>query len=86
MIELLYTNTFVKKVSKLNKDLTEKVFKMVDLFKNPLNHRKLKVHKLHGRFSDKHAFSVSYKIRIIFQYSEKNQAILLAVDDHDIYK
>ena len=86
MIEIFYTNTFVKRVHKLDKNLIKEILEKIEMFKNPSNHKKLDVHKLHGKLSDKYAFSVNYKVRIVFQYSEKSQAVMLAIDDHDVYK
>lgn len=86
MINLVYTKTFIKQVKRLDKSHLEEVVKKVELFKNPNNHKQLKVHKLHGRLSNKYAFSVNNKDRIIFQYASKNEVYLLTIENHDGYK
>ena len=58
----------------------------IGLFKDRKNHKILEVHKLKGRLSGFYAFSVNYKDRIVFEYASKDEAVLLAVGDHEIYK
>ncbi|MFA6158540.1 MAG: hypothetical protein WC763_02840 [Candidatus Paceibacterota bacterium] len=86
MIELLFKPSFVRTVNGLEEALVEEVFEKIELFKDPKNHDALRVHKLKGRFSDCHSFSVNYRFRIIFEYSGKKEATLLFIGDHDIYK
>ena len=85
MIDIIYTKTFLKQLKKLDKNFVEEIIKKIELFKNPENHKRLEVHKLHGRLSDKYAFSINRKDRIFFVYGLKNEAILLTVDDHNFY-
>ena len=86
MIRLLYAPSFAKQLKKLEVVLREEVFEKVELFKKESNHTLLKVHKLHGRFSDCFSFSVNYKIRVVFQYMNKNEVAILSIGNHDIYK
>ncbi len=85
MIDVFYTKTFLKKFSKLNPLLQEEVYEKIELFRMRENHQKLKVHKLKKPFEGKYAFSVNYKIRVIFTYGEKdrNRVYLLTVGTHD---
>lgn len=70
----------------LEKDLVEEAIEKIELFKNPENHKILKVHKLHGRLTGCYSFSVNYKFRIIFEYNSKKEASFLSIDDHDMYR
>ncbi|MDP3792225.1 MAG: type II toxin-antitoxin system mRNA interferase toxin, RelE/StbE family [bacterium] len=83
---ILFKPTFVRQYKSLESQLQEEVVEKIGLFKNPKNHKRLKVHKLSGHLSDRYSFSVNYKIRIVFSYLSKKEAILLALGDHDIYK
>ncbi|MCX6756526.1 MAG: hypothetical protein NTX85_04265 [Candidatus Nomurabacteria bacterium] len=85
-MEISYKPTFVKSFSKLEKDLQQEVLEKIELFRNKDNHIILKVHKLHGRFKENFSFYVNYKIRIVFMWGDKEEAILLAIGDHDLYK
>ena len=81
-----FTPKFLKMLKKVEPDIQEKAFQKLELFKDTRNHKSLEVHKLHGKFSDKYGFSVTHKIRIVFQYLEKNHTVMLSIGDHDVYK
>lgn len=78
--------SFLKNASKLPLSLQDEIYERIALFKSDSSHPFLKVHKLHGMFKDNWSFSVNYRYRIIFQYLSKDEVILLAVGDHEIYK
>lgn len=80
-----YTPSFFRQLKKLPEALQEETFEKITLFENKKNHLSLKVHKLKGRLSGKYSFSVNYQTRVVFIY-HKNNAILISVSDHDIYK
>ena len=73
-------------MNKLEKALLYEALEKIELFKNENNHKMLKVHKLHGSFSNYLSFSVNYKFRIIFRYISKSEVLFLDIGDHDIYK
>lgn len=78
-------NSFLKQFKKLPTDLKEEIVEKIELFKDPQNHTKLKLHKLNGSFSEFHAFSVNYKIRILVEFISPEHAIFLKIGNHDIY-
>jgi mRNA-degrading endonuclease YafQ of YafQ-DinJ toxin-antitoxin module len=81
-----YKPTFIRQYNKLENSLQEEVLVSIEQFKNPENHAVLRVHKLRGNMKGLLAFSVNYAIRVVFEYETKDEAVLLAVGDHDIYK
>jgi addiction module RelE/StbE family toxin len=83
-LDIEYAPSFVKQYKKLNPYLKEEVKDKIDFFKNTENHQQLKVHKLHG-MKGVYSFYVNYKIRVSFEYSDKNKKIvsLLYVGGHD---
>lgn len=83
---IIYSPKFARKLKSFEYDLQEEVIEKIELFKNSKNHKQLKVHKLHGLLKNKYGFSINYKIRIVFQYLSKQEAIFLVVGEHDIYK
>ena len=85
-MDVFYTHNFIKKLNSLPFDLQGEIVEKISLFKDRKNHKNLRVHKLHGSLADRFSFYVNYKVRIVFQYLDKNSALLLAVGDHDIYK
>ncbi len=86
MLKILYKPTFVRQYKKLSPALQEEIKEKISLFQEDPKHPFLKTHKLKGPLKDFFSFSVNYEYRIIFQYESKNQATLLAVGNHDIYK
>lgn len=84
MLKLIYAPRFVRQLKHLSHELQEEVIEKIDLFKDEQQHA-LKVHKLHGKFSDSFSFSVNYKTRIVFEYLSQDEVALLAVGDHDVY-
>ncbi len=85
LYEYVYSPKFLRALKKCNLNLKEEVYESIDLFKNEDNHKKLKLHKLTGKFEDSYAFSVNTKIRIIVQFSGSS-VFFLELGDHDIYK
>ena len=71
----------------LDEDLQDRVLEKIEEFKDKKNHKNLEVHKLHGPLKSLYSFSVNRKYRIVFQYGKnKNEAILLVVGGHEVYK
>ena len=85
-MEIIYLPSFVRQFNKLEPELQEEVLEKIRLLKKKQNHKQLKIHKLHGRLKDRYSFSVNYKFRIVFTRLSKNEAVLLAVGDHGVYK
>ena len=71
MIKIIYAPVFVKQLKKLEPSLQNEVLEKVESFKDKNNHKTLKVHKLHGKFTDCFSFSVNYNTRIVFEYLGK---------------
>ena len=86
-MELLYKASFIQELNSLEAGLQEEALEKIEAFKNPLNHKALRVHKLKGKLAMYYSFSVNYKYRIVFEWRGKGKktAVLLAIGDHDIY-
>lgn len=85
MIRVAYTPSFIKQAKALEVNVFGEAIRRIELFKNPKNHKILKVHKLHGRLKDCCAFSVNHRIRIIFEYVGKSEVLLHDVGGHEVY-
>lgn len=84
--ELYYKPSFIRELKKLPLPLQIEAKEKIILFQKNSEHSFLKTHKLKGRLSGRYSFSVNYAYRIVFNYVPNNQAVLLAIGDHDIYK
>ena len=85
MISVSYTPSFVKQAKSLEAPIFEETISKIEKFKDQKNHKSLKVHKLHGRLTDFHSFYINRNIRIIFEYTTKNDALLHDIGRHSIY-
>jgi plasmid maintenance system killer protein len=85
-MEVIYIPHFVRQFAKLNKELQNEALEKIEQFKKREDHPALAVHKLHGALAGRHAFSVNFKYRIVFQYLSKTEVVLLAIGDHDVYQ
>lgn len=85
-MDVQYKPVFIRQLKAMGKGLRDEVIEKVELFKDVRNHKPLKVHKLKGRLKGRYSFSVNYETRIVFNYLSKQEAVLLAVGDHDVYK
>ena len=85
-MKVSFLPSFARKFNRLEVALQDEVMEKIELFKDEKNHKYLKVHKLHGVLSGRYSVSVNYRTIIVFSYLSKNEAVLLAVGDHDVYK
>jgi len=86
MIQISFKASFLRQLNKLEKALAEEALEKIEILKDRENHKKLKVHKLHGGFSGCFSFSVNYRTRIIFEYLSDKEIALLYIGDHDLYE
>ncbi len=84
-MKIIFAPVFMKQFRALEDELREEVRIKIELFKNPINHERLKVHKLHGKLQGCYSFSVNYRFRVVFEYVSKNEVAMLYTGDHDIY-
>jgi len=86
-MEIGYRPRFIRQLNELEPALREEVIKKIEEFKNPANHRRLRVHALKGRLEGFYSFSVNYKHRVVFTWVGKGKQLagLEAVGDHDVY-
>lgn len=81
-----FSPQFKRHFKKLDPQLKEEVLEKIELFKDQKNHTQLKIHKLKGRLNGTYSFSVNYQTRILFEYFSEDEAVLLVVGNHDVYK
>jgi addiction module RelE/StbE family toxin len=86
MFRVSFKPSFVREAKRLEYALFEELLEKIELLKDKKNHSSLKVHKLHGKLRGFWSFSVTYKVRVVFQFESENEIVLLAVGDHDVYR
>ena len=87
-VKVSFKPSFLRELKKLEPALQDEAREKIELFKNPAKHAALRVHKLKGRMTGRMSFSVNYRYRIVFKYTDtsKREGVLLAIGDHDVYR
>ena len=85
-INVCFKPSFIRHFNKFPRDFQDEVIEKIELFKNINNHHLLKVHKLKGKLKKFYGFSVDFQNRVVFDYISKNEAVLLMIGDHNVYK
>lgn len=81
-----YSTSFIRQFKALTPNVKKAAHKAIEAFTDPKNHARVKVHKLRGRLNGSYAFSIDRRLRIVFDYSEPNAAVLHAIGDHSVYQ
>lgn len=86
MIKITWDQGFkriYKKKVKNDQELKKGFWDAVELFsKEPFDHR-LRTHKLTGKLEGLWAFSVTFDCRVIFEFLDKNEVLLVDIGSHD---
>ena len=85
MITVGFMPEFFRSLKKLTPQLQELAFERIELFRERGNHRRLKVHKLHGKYQGFYGFSIDGKYRIMFEWISGTEARLHTAGDHSMY-
>ena len=86
MIEVTFSSSFKRAFKKRigrQKDLEDKFWQRVEIFRNDPFDLRLRTHKLSGELREYWSFSIAYDLRIVFQFAGKNQAVFQDIGTHD---
>jgi addiction module RelE/StbE family toxin len=83
---ILFTPEFKRDYRKLPSELKERLKERGRLFQENPFHPLLRTHKLTGVLKECWAYSVDFRVRVIFQFVSKTEIVLLRVGDHSIYR
>lgn len=84
--KIIYSPRFNREYKKLPNKIKNLIEEKEQIFcKDPFN-KKLKAHKLSGKFKGLWSFSVDYQYRIIFEFTNKSVIYLHSVGTHRIYQ
>jgi len=85
-MKIYYSSNFLKEYKRLPKNIKLLAEKKEIIFrKDPFN-PKLKTYHLTGKLKDFLAFSIDFKHRIIFEFTDKNIVWFHSVGTHEIYR
>ena len=86
MINLVWGSSFkraYKKVTAANPDLKPEIAQALETFADSPYHSSLKTHKLSGNLKGLWAFVVTYDCRIVFQFLDGQDVLLIDIGKHD---
>ena len=86
MTRLIWGSSFKKayrKTIKNNPHLKERFQKVIKTFEKDPFHPSLKTHKLSGKLKGLWAFVVEYNCRVVFQFLEEGDVLLIDIGKHD---
>ena len=84
-MRILVTPKFKKQLKKLPKHIQNLAIEKGGIFRNDPYDRRLKTHKLHGKFENLWSFSVDYDCRIIFKFINNQTVYFFSIGNHNIY-
>lgn len=85
-MQIIYASKFEREYKKLQKKIKFLAEEKEAIFrKNPFEPI-LDTHKLHGRLKEFWSFSIGFKYRIIFEFTDKDIIHFHSVGNHDIYQ
>lgn len=86
-MDIELSSNFLRKAKKLEKKEKKLLSDKVEIFKKDPNHPSLKTHPLTGRLKGMFSFSLTYSMRVVFIYIERDKALLIDVGTHEeVYK
>ncbi|KKS96612.1 MAG: Plasmid stabilization system [Candidatus Giovannonibacteria bacterium GW2011_GWA1_43_15] len=85
-INVEYSSGFKRAYGKLDNIIKKKTERRISIFLQDLFDKRLDTHKLHGKLQNFWAFSIDDKYRVVFGFVNDMQAVLLDIDDHDLYR
>ncbi|MBU1032820.1 MAG: type II toxin-antitoxin system mRNA interferase toxin, RelE/StbE family [Patescibacteria group bacterium] len=83
---IIYTPEFKRDYKKLSDTLKEQLKLKGSLFEQNPFHPVLRTHKLSGRLRGNWSFSIDFKHRVIFQFINTQEILLLRAGDHSVYR
>lgn len=86
MIKIAFSSSFkraFKKRIQNQRDLEERFWQRLEIFKVNQFDDRLKTHKLSGRLKDLWSFSIEYDVRVIFYFAEEDKAVFVDIGKHE---
>lgn len=85
-MKIYYSSNFLKEYKRLPKNIKLTAEKKEIIFRKDPFDPKLKTHHLTGKLKDFLAFSIDFKYRIIFEFTDNDIVWFHSVGTHDIYR
>ena len=80
------SSKFRKSYKKLPANIKNKAKEKEKIFRNNSFDARLDAHKLHGKYKNYWAFTITDQYRIMFTFAESNIVDFIDIGDHKIYR
>ncbi|MBI3109565.1 type II toxin-antitoxin system mRNA interferase toxin, RelE/StbE family [Candidatus Daviesbacteria bacterium] len=84
--QIVYSKSFAKKLAGFSQKDQEKFLQKIRLFWQDPFTPSLKTHKLTGKLKNYWSFSVSFNLRVMFQFAKQETVAFIDIGGHEIYK
>lgn len=85
MMSIYYSSAFKKSIKKYRSHRSQ-IQKRIELFMKYPFDRRLKTHKLQGELNGYYSFSITYNLRILFEFIDENTIGFVDIGTHAVYK
>ena len=85
-MKILYSSMFNREYKKLSEKIKRLAEENEKVFRDDPFDKKLKTHKLSGKFKSFWSFSVGYRYRIVFEFAKRDTVYFHSIGTHDIYQ
>ena len=83
---IYYSSHFERAFKMLPSKIKKQAIEKEKIFREDCFDKRLKTHKLKGRFENYWSFSINYSYRILFEFSDKDEVGFIDVGTHSIYE
>jgi mRNA-degrading endonuclease YafQ of YafQ-DinJ toxin-antitoxin module len=84
-MEVFLTPHFKRESKRVVRSFRKEVESAVALFLHDPFDSRLHTHKLTGKLQGFWSFSVTYRLRILFEFEGKERAVFHSIGDHNVY-
>lgn len=85
MLTLHVASRFKRSFKKIPLQIREDFKNKIEIFKKHPFDRSLRTHKLHGNLSTAYAFYLRNAYRVLFEFENSNNVLLINIGSHDDY-
>ncbi len=82
-VKIIFSSHYARAAKKVPREFFSIINHKVGIFHNDPFHRFLHTHKLDGKLSGHHAFSITRDYRIIFRFIDATTVIFESIGTHD---
>ena len=86
MLTIHPSTRFKRSYKRMPRHIREDFAKKIDVFKKYPFHQSLHTHKLSGNLADYYGFYLQDGFRVVFEFEESDDVLLINIGSHDDYK